>query len=123
MKRLVVDIDDTITIDNSSINYANKKPNDSLVQKLREYKKAGFIITLFTARNMKTFEGDLEKIKKHTLPIILDWLETHSIPFDEVIIGKPWCGEKGFYIDDKAIRPNEFISKSYEEIAQMLKIN
>jgi capsule biosynthesis phosphatase len=36
-------------------------------------------------------------------------------------MAKPWCGFEGFYIDDKAIRPSEFISKSYEEIIDLLK--
>ena len=28
---------------------------------------------------------------------------------------------EGFYVDDKAIRPSEFIRKSYEEIIDLLK--
>lgn len=40
---------------------------------------------------------------------------------DEIIIGKPWCGYDGFYVDDKAIRPSEFTSLNYEQIKELLK--
>lgn len=43
------------------------------------------------------------------------------MPYDEIIIGKPWCGYDGFYVDDKAIRPSEFISLNYEQIKELLK--
>lgn len=80
----------------------------------------GFKITIFTSRNMKTFQGDTEKIKAHTLPQIVTWLEKNQIPYDELVIGKPWCGEEGFYVDDKAIRPSEFASLEYDEITALL---
>lgn len=70
---------------------------------------------------MRTFDGELEKIKFHTLPIIISWLKKHDVPYDEIIIGKPWCGYDGFYVDDKAIRPSEFISLNYEQIKELLK--
>ncbi|HFM3195463.1 TPA: capsular biosynthesis protein, partial [Escherichia coli] len=44
----------------------------------------------------------------------------NNIPYDEIIVGKPWCGTNGFYVDDKAIRPSEFISLSETEIAELL---
>ncbi|HGZ0726786.1 TPA: capsular biosynthesis protein, partial [Escherichia coli] len=58
---------------------------------------------------------------KNTLPIIISWLNANNIPYDEIYVGKPWCGHEGFYIDDKAIRPSEFINKSYEEIIELLR--
>lgn len=74
---------------------------------------------------MRTYQGNVGKININTLPVIIEWLNKHNVPYDEVIVGKPWCGTDGFYIDDKAIRPSEFISMSYEEIIQVLekKIN
>nr|WP_284675659.1 capsular polysaccharide biosynthesis protein [Helicobacter colisuis] len=70
---------------------------------------------------MRTFKGDIEKIKANTLPQILAWLEKHAVPYDDIVIGKPWCGFDGFYVDDKAIRPSEFSTLSYEEIRDLLK--
>jgi capsule biosynthesis phosphatase len=91
-----------------------------VIKKLREYQQQGFSITIFTARNMRTYEGNIGKINIHTLPIIVEWLEKHSVPYDEIIVGKPWCGHDGFYIDDRAIRPSEFASLSVDEINSLL---
>lgn len=120
MKKLVIDLDGTLTIDEENITYADKKPNIELIEKLRIYKNQGFKISIFTSRNMRTFDGDTQKIKEHTLPIIITWLNKHNVPYDEVIVGKPWCGFDGFYVDDKAIRPSEFTSLNYEQIKELL---
>lgn len=121
MKNLIVDLDGTITIDNKDKQYFEKDINKEFLEKLVEYKKIGFKIIIFTARNMNTYKGDLNKISKYTLPIIHEWLKQNQVPYDEVIIGKPWCGFDGFYIDDKSIRPDEFINLSIEEIHSLIK--
>jgi len=115
LKKLVVDLDGTITSGNSN-DYKNVLPNLALIKKLREYKANGFTIVIFTARNMRTYKGNIGKINVNTLPIVMDWLNKHNVPHDEVIVGKPWCGYEGFYIDDRAIRPSEFIELSQDEI-------
>jgi capsule biosynthesis phosphatase len=120
IKRIIVDIDDTLTLHNSSREYALKKPRVDVLKKLKEYKEMGYEIILYSARNMKTFDGNLAKINKHTLPKLMEWLDTHNIEFDGIIMGKPWCGEMGFYIDDKAIRPDEFVNMSEEDIHKMV---
>ena len=121
MKRLVFDLDDTLTINTSGVSYADKLPNLPVIQKLREYKKQGFEITIQTARNMYTYNNDIGKINANTLPIIIEWLKKHEIPYDEIYVGKPWCGKEGFYIDDRAIRPSEFISMSFDEITKLIE--
>lgn len=120
MKNLVIDLDDTLSITIGG-DYANAKPKNDVILKLNEYKTQGFNITIFTSRNMRTYEGNIGKINVITLPIILDWLKKHNIPYDEVIVGKPWCGFEGFYVDDKAIRPREFREYSYEKIIELLE--
>ncbi|MBM0637786.1 HAD-IIIC family phosphatase [Campylobacter sp. VicNov18] len=121
MKTIVIDLDGTLTIDEDNVDYADKKPNFALIDILKEYKQQGFQINIFTSRNMRTWNADIEKIKTHTLPIIISWLEKYNVPYDEVIIGKPWCGYDGFYVDDKAIRPSEFMNLNYEQIKELLK--
>lgn len=118
--KIIVDIDDTITIHKSAKDYSEKKPNLKLISKLREYQENGFEIILFTARNMYTHQGDLSKINKDTAPILLKWLNENEVPFDGIIYGKPWCGEGGFYVDDKAIRPSEFENLTYAEILEII---
>ncbi|OBU47102.1 capsular biosynthesis protein [Photobacterium phosphoreum] len=119
MKKLVIDLDGTLTTANTT-DYRLVSPNMDVIKKLREYQQQGFSITIFTARNMRTYEGNIGKINIHTLPIIVEWLEKHSVPYDEIIVGKPWCGHDGFYIDDRAIRPSEFASLSMDEINSLL---
>ncbi|MCU7987572.1 capsular biosynthesis protein [Shewanella sp. SW24] len=119
MKRLVVDLDGTVTLADTS-DYKNVSPNIDVIRQLRNYKELGYIITIFTARNMRTYEGNIGKINLYTLPIITAWLELHDVPFDEVIVGKPWCGHEGFYIDDRAIRPSEFAKLSPTEIQRLI---
>ncbi|MEB1083172.1 HAD hydrolase family protein [Citrobacter sp. R-1.5.2] len=119
MKSLVIDLDGTLTIDAES-SYPDKPANMDVINKLKEYKKLGFKITILTSRNMRTYDGNIGKINVHTLPIITAWLERHEVPYDEIVLGKPWCGFDGFYIDDKSIRPSEFASLSYDEIRSLL---
>ena len=119
MKKLVVDLDGTITLADTN-DYENVSPNTAVINTLHEYRKKGFTITISTARNMRTFEGNVGKINIHTLPIITAWLDKHDVPYDEILVGKPWCGHDGFYIDDRAVRPSEFASMSFEEITHLL---
>jgi capsule biosynthesis phosphatase len=121
MKRLVIDLDDTLTIAGTGA-YADVHVRQDVVDRLAEYKARGFEIVIHTARNMRTYEGNVGKIAVHTLPVITEWLTRHNIPHDEIWIGKPWCGHEGFYVDDKAIRPDEFAAMSYDEIRGLLKI-
>ena len=119
MKRLIIDLDDTISRTKNG-DYKNSTPEPKVITKMQEYKEKGFEIVIFSSRNMRTYQNNVGKINIHTLPIILDWLKKHNVPFDEVIVGKPWCGFEGFYVDDKAVRPSEFVNKSYDEIINLL---
>jgi capsule biosynthesis phosphatase len=120
MPKIVIDLDGTLTIDNPEKGYLEKEPNLAVIEKLREYASMGYEIVVFTARNMQTFGGDLQKITSITLPDIVVWLDKHDVPHSQVLIGKPWCGTDGFYVDDKAVRPGEFIGKSTAEILKII---
>jgi capsule biosynthesis phosphatase len=120
LKKLVFDLDGTLTIDEPHIKYIDKRPNVPMIEKLKKYKEDGFEIVIFTARNMRTFNGSIGKINAYTLPEIIHWLNVNNVPFDEIYIGKPWCGTEGFYIDDKAIRPTEFLKLNYNEILDLI---
>ncbi|EDP57775.1 HAD-IIIC family phosphatase [Vibrio sp. AND4] len=120
MKKLIVDLDGTLTQANTS-DYKNVLPRKEVIEQVRKYKEQGFAIVIATARNMRTYEGNVGKINIYTLPIITAWLNEHDVPYDEVIVGKPWCGEEGFYIDDRAVRPSEFTSLTADEINKLLE--
>jgi capsule biosynthesis phosphatase len=119
--KIVIDLDGTICehkIDDNEL-YSNLKPKFEVVSRLIEYKKKGYLITIFTARGMRTYSSNIEMIEKNTLPIIKFWLDKWQVPYDEIIIGKPWCGD-GFYIDDRSIRPSEFLELDESEILEVV---
>ena len=121
MKRIVIDLDHTLCY--AENNYINARPNQAVIDKLREYRTQGFEVVVYTSRSMRTYEGNVGKINVHTLPVILDWLRRHEIEFDEVVVGKPWCGYEGFYVDDRALRPDEFVRMTPEEVARLIAYN
>lgn len=120
MKRLVMDLDGTITREDPTVGYADKVPDPEIVARMREYRDMGFAIVIYSARNMRTFENSVGKITAHTVPVIIDWLKRHDIPYDEIHVGKPWCGTDGFYVDDRAVRPSEFVSLTREQILALI---
>ena len=116
-KVVVIDVDGTLAgRRDSGQSYADVSAVPSVVQKLRSLKKQGYWIILHTSRNMRTYDGNIGQIMCHTAPILVEWLARHEIPYDELHFGKPWCGHDGFYVDDRAIRPREFVTFDHEEI-------
>ena len=118
----VFDIDGTLCpIKKKDEKYEDLVPFARMVEKLRWYKERGARIVLFTSRNMNSYGGNLGAINKHTARILLAWLEKWDIPYDEILYGKPWPGHKGFYVDDRTVRPDEFLSKSVDELDELCK--
>ncbi len=120
---LIFDIDGTLCeIKNDNQKYIDVKPKLNIVNKLKDYHKKGFYIILYTARSMKSYQGNVGKINANTAKVVYEWLERYDIPYDEVHFGKPWCGMNGFYIDDKAVRPSEFEKLSFSEIQELINL-
>jgi len=120
-KSIVFDIDGTLCpIRRPEEDYADILPYHEMIELLREYKANGFYIILATARNMNTFQGNVGRIVAVTGKQLMQWLDRYEIPYDELHLGKPWPGKGGFYVDDKSIRPDEFLKLSYEEILALI---
>lgn len=120
MKVIVIDLDGTLTHDEPSVSYSNRRPREDVIAKLRLFRSEGYRVIINTARNMRTHKGNIGLINVHTLPGILEWLAANDVPFDEVIVGKPWCGVEGFYVDDRAIRPDEFVELDLPAIQRLI---
>ncbi len=120
MKRIIIDLDGTIAMRDAGQGYGDATPQAAVVAALRRYRADGFAIVIHTSRNMRTHGGNLGKINVETLPEILAWLDRHDVPYDEVVVGKPWCGFDGFYVDDRALRPDEFARLSYAEVCALI---
>ena len=116
----IIDIDGTLCpIKKIEEKYEDLIPYENIVNRLRYFKERGAKIILFTSRNMNSYNGSLGLINKYTAKTLLEWLDRWDIPYDEIIYGKPWPGKKGFYIDDRTIRPDEFLSKNVEEMSSI----
>lgn len=116
---IVVDLDNTITIEDPSVSYAEKLPNLDIIAKLHDYKKQGFKIIINTARRMKTHKNDESLILKDVGQDTLTWLKKNNVPYDGLKFGKPFA-ENGFYVDDKSVRPSEFLEMSSEELLNLV---
>lgn len=118
----IMDIDGTLCpIKKKEERYEDLVPYKDMVEKLKEYQQLGAKIVLFTSRNMNSYQGNMGLINKNTAKILLEWLEKWEIPYDEIIYGKPWPGHKGFYVDDRTVRPEEFLNYSVEELEELCK--
>ena len=116
----VFDIDGTICpIKKKEERYEDLIPYAEIIEKIQEYKKAGARIVLYTSRNMNSYNGNLGLINAHTAPILIEWLHKWNIPYDEIVYGKVWPGHKGFYVDDRSIRPSEFLNNTPEEMEKL----
>ena len=114
---LVMDIDGTLCpIKKKDEEYADLVPFDDMVNKLRECKADGARIVLYSSRNMNSYNGNIGLINKNTAPVLHEWLKKWDIPYDEIVFGKVWPGHKGFYVDDRSVRPDEFMKYTPDEL-------
>ncbi len=116
----IFDIDGTLCpIKGTDEKYEDMVPYKEMIDRIREYKEQGAKIILYTSRNMNTYKGNIGLINANTAKVVLNWLEKWDIPYDEIIYGKPWPGHNGFYVDDRTVRPDEFLKKSVKELKEM----
>lgn len=125
----VIDIDDTICVTEKKpgtdqFDYANSKPINRVILRIRALKDEGHRIVLFTARGMRTYNGDIEQINQHVRPTLEDWLARHGVLYDQLIMSKPW-GPNVYYVDDKALSPSDFVnysSREYQAFTELKKL-
>jgi capsule biosynthesis phosphatase len=106
---IVLDLDDTLTRDRKDVPYAEKPPREPIHAAARAAEARGYGLLVSTARNMRSFQGDLERIRTHTLPLARAWIARHGLAPEDVLGGKPWAGPRGFYVDDRAMHLEEFV--------------
>jgi capsule biosynthesis phosphatase len=104
--RFCFDVDGTIAeLKKEGEQYQDVLPKKGAVETLKKLKEDGHYIILHTARNMQTYSGNVGKVISVQSPILFEWLKKYDVPYDEVYFGKP---SADFYVDDKAIRMNEW---------------
>lgn len=81
--------------------YSEVSPLTGAVEKMLLLKESGHYLILQTARHMKTCESNVGLVVARQGKTLLEWLERHGIPYDEIHFGKPHAD---VYIDDNAYR-------------------
>ena len=120
-KVLVVDVDGTLCPERRpEEDYAALPCETALVEKLRAMHADGWRIVLHSARGMRTHGGNPGALSRHVLPTLTDWLARHGVPYDEILLGKPWPGRDGFYVDDRALRPREFVENDLDGMRALI---
>ncbi len=116
----VMDIDGTICpVKSAQERYEDLVPFARVVERMRYYHDRGARIVLYTSRNMNSYQGNIGLINANTAKVLLRWLDAWDIPYDEIVYGKPWPGKQGFYVDDRAVRPDEFLRHTPEELGRL----
>ncbi len=118
----VFDIDGTLCpIRKKEERYEDLVPFPEMVERLRAYRDSGAKIVLYTSRNMNSYQGNLGLINKYTAAVLTEWLKKWDIPYDEIVYGKVWPGHHGFYVDDRTVRPDEFLKYTPEELERICR--
>jgi len=112
---MVVDLDNTITIEEPGTPYEDKQPNLPVIEKMRELAGAGCRLIIYSSRRMETFSSDEARVVADIAETTTRWLKRHEVPYHGLRFGKPYA-RNGLYVDDKAIRPDEFVRMSLAEI-------
>jgi capsule biosynthesis phosphatase len=109
--RICFDLDNTlVSYPKIKNDYTSVEPITDNINYLRFLKEQGHTIIIYTARRMKTHNGNVGKIIQDVGAITLKNLTDFNIPYDEIYFGKPYAD---FYIDDLAI-------KSYDDLEKEL---
>lgn len=103
--RFVIDIDDTILFTENR-DFENSVPNIQVIKKINQLYDEGWEIILYTARGAKSCKTLEERIAKYE-DVTKRWLEKNNVKYHDLVFGKM---NATVYVDDKAMRPDEFIN-------------
>jgi len=125
MQTFIIDVDGTICNgpqrEDGTYDYQNAVPIEKVIQRVNQLYDAGNTIILFTARGMRSCDGDLEKIRKKVVPILQTWLRTYNVRYHRLEIGKPW-GENPIYIDNRNLSIKSFVQEDPERFEAILSM-
>lgn len=100
--RICIDLDGVICrLREPGQTYADLEPVDGAVDKVRALRAAGHYVIIFTARHMKTCDGNVGKVIARQGLVTMEWLDRHGVEYDELLFGKPHAD---VYLDDNAMR-------------------
>jgi capsule biosynthesis phosphatase len=98
--RVCFDIDETLLHRPQGAGYEASVPIEDNVALARYLKSLGHTIVLYTARRMRTHQGNVGSVIADIGKLTVDSLDRYEIPYDEIYFGKPYAH---VYIDDLAV--------------------
>ena len=100
--RICIDLDGVVCkLRKPGQTYSELEPVPGAIEKIQKLRENGHYIIIYTARHMKTCEGNVGKILARQGLVTLKWLDDHKVDYDEIYFGKPWAQ---VYLDDNAFR-------------------
>jgi capsule biosynthesis phosphatase len=107
--RICFDLDNTlVTLPTIPGDYSSVKPIFKMISLLKNLKKLGHTIIIYTARRMNTHKHNVGRVIRDIGLVTFQTLEKFNIEYDEIIFGKPVAD---IYIDDKAINDKEYLKE------------
>ena len=109
---LVVDLDKTLcTKKLPDESYADVKPICDMIDAVNTLHKNGSEVIIESARNMLTQSNNEAKVIKNIGLTTLKWLNDNNVEYkDKYGVSDVYKPIGSCYIDDKALRPKEFLS-------------
>lgn len=111
-KRIIVDFDDTIAI-TTTRDWENAEPQWDVINKMNNFYDKGWEVWIVTARGQLSCKGDFQKADQRYRKIMESWLAKHSVKYHTLSFEKRLAS---YYIDDKALTPEEFVDLEIREI-------
>ena len=111
-KTIVCDFDDTIAT-TITRDWSTAIPHLNVINKINSLYDKGWQIIIVTARGQLSCKGDWTKADKKYRKIIEEWLANHSVKYHKLKFEKYLAS---YYIDDKAMLPEEFVNLEIREI-------
>ena len=109
-KRYCFDLDNTlVTFPLVPGDYSTCAPIKKNIAKVQHLKAFGHTIIIYTARRMKTHNGDVGKVVADVGALTIATLDKFNIPYDEIYFGKP---QADAYVDDLAISAYDDLEKA-----------
>lgn len=100
----VIDIDGTICT-NTNGKYKEAQPFTNRIDKINQLYDDGHRIVFFTARGMKSLEGDIDSVYRIWYAFTQEQLKKWNVKYHALIMGKP---SADYYIDDKGLNIDDF---------------
>lgn len=108
-QRICFDLDNTlVTYPKVAKDYTTVEPIQKNIDFLKYLRNFGHTIIIYTARRMKTHEGNAGSAMADVGKITFDTLAKFDIPYDEIYFGKPYAH---VYIDDMALNAFDDLEK------------